>query len=317
MTVSGIVLVTGATGFVGSHLLSGLSGSRVRVALRADGPNRPPDCETVCIGDVNRRTDWAQALAGVHTVVHMAAHVHVMKSTANDRRQFYEVNALGTERLALAAAESGVKRFVFLSTIKVNGERTTDRPFNAMDAPHPEDDYGISKWEGEQRLFRVAERFGMGAVVLRPTLVYGSGVRGNFLKLLSLVYKRVPLPFGSIANTRSMLNVWNLCDLIVRIVQFPAMTSGVFLASDGVDLSTPELIRRVAAAMSRTAILLPVPANILKLAGAMTTMGSSIQRLCNSLAVDMTSTRAAFDWTPTVSVNEGLLLTSRWYLDQA
>jgi nucleoside-diphosphate-sugar epimerase len=316
MTDTGIVLVTGATGFIGRHLLPALSGSRIRIAQRAEGASRLADCETVCVGEVGRRTDWARALAGIHTVVHMAAHVHVMRSTHHDRGQFHEVNALGTERLALAAAESGVKCFVFLSTIKVNGERTTDRPFNATDAPRPQDDYGISKWEAEQRLFRVAERSGMSAVVLRPTLVYGSGVRGNFLKLLSLVYNGVPLPFGSIGNARSMLNVWNLCDLIVRIVKSASATSGVFLVSDGVDLSTPELIRRIAAAMSRPARLLPMPANILKLVGAITPLGPSIQRLCDSLTVDIASTREAFGWTPTVSVDEGLLLTSRWYLDR-
>ena len=316
MMVGGVVLVTGASGFVGGHLLPALAGNRIRVALRAESANRLSGCESAFVGDLNGRTEWKPALAGVHTVVHMAAHVHVMKPTAGDHQRFYEVNALGTERLAVAAAESGVKRFIFLSSIKVSGESTTDRPFNAMDVPHPEDDYVRSKWEGEQRLFRIAERSGMSIVVLRPTLVYGTGVRGNFLTLMSWVSKGIPLPFGSIANARSMLSVWNLCELVVRIVEVPEVASGVFLVSDGMDLSTPELIRRIAAAMRRPARLLPVPANLLKLVGAMTSMGPSIQRLCSSLTVDITSTREAFDWTPSMPVEEALNRTARWYLEK-
>jgi nucleoside-diphosphate-sugar epimerase len=314
MTLGGLVLVTGASGFVGGHLLPALAGMRVRLALRAESANRLPGFEPVVVGDLDRSTEWTPALADVQTVVHMAAHVHVMKPTADDRQRFYEVNALGTERLAIAAAECGVKRFIFLSSIKVNGESTTDRPFNAMDAPHPEDDYGLSKCEGEQRLFRVAARTGMSVVVLRPTLVYGIGVRGNFLKLMSWVSKGVPLPFGSIANARSILSVWNLCDLVVRVVQAREVASGVFLVSDGVELSTPELIRRIAGAMRRPARLLPVPAQLLKLAGAMTSIGPSIQRLCSSLTVDIALTREAFDWTPAVPVDEALDRTAQWYL---
>jgi nucleoside-diphosphate-sugar epimerase len=264
---------------------------------------------------VNGRTEWAEALAGVRCVVHMAAHVHAMKQTADDRRSFYEVNTLGTERLALAAAVAGVKRFIFISTIKVNGEATTDRPFSAIDVPHPVDAYGISKWEAEQRLFQVAGEANMEALVVRPTLVYGSGVGGNFLKLLSWVYKGVPLPLRSIVNARSMLNVWNLCALIARMVEIPAVSSGVFLASDGVELSTPELIRRIAAAMGRPARLVPVPATLLRAAGAITGTGSRIDRLCDSLTVDIGSTCQSFDWRPPVSTDEGLMRTARWYIE--
>jgi UDP-glucose 4-epimerase len=238
-----------------------------------------------------------------------------MKQTADDRQSFHEVNTLGTERLALAAAAAGVRRFIFVSSIKVNGESTTDRPFRAIDVPHPVDAYGISKWEAEQRLFRVAADANMEAVVVRPTLVYGPGVGGNFLKLLSWVYKGVPLPLRSIVNARSMLNVWNLCGLIARMVEIPAINSGVFLVSDGVELSTPELIRRVAAAMSRSARLVPVPATLLKAAGTLTGTGPSIDRLCDSLTVDITPTCHSFDWRPSVSTDEALIRTARWYIE--
>jgi nucleoside-diphosphate-sugar epimerase len=315
MPTDRVVLVTGATGFIGGHLLAGLSGNLVRVALRGAGQNAGLPADRVYVGAVNGRTEWAEALAGVRCVVHMAAHVHAMKQTADDRRLFHEVNTLGTERLALAAAAAGVKRFIFVSTIKVNGESTTDRPFSAIDIPHPADAYGISKWEAEQRLFRVAADADMEAIVVRPTLVYGSGVGGNFLKLLSWVHKGVPLPLGSIANARSMLNVWNLCGLITRMVEVPAIKSGVFLVSDGVDLSTPELIRRVAAAMSRSAWLLPVPKTLLKAAGALTGTGPSIDRLCDSLTIDMRPTCQSLDWRPSVSTDEGLIRTAGWYIE--
>jgi nucleoside-diphosphate-sugar epimerase len=310
-----VVLVTGATGFVGGHLLPSLSGGRVRVAVRSGHVGRVSGCESVCVGDINRGTDWREAVAGVRCIVHMAGHVHVMNLSADDRRQFHEVNALGTERLAIAAANAGVKRFIFLSSVKVNGEATMDSPFRAMDAPHPGDDYGISKWEGEQRLFRVAANYGMEAVVVRPTLVYGPGVRGNFLKMMSWVHKGVPLPFGSIRNARSLLNVWNLCSLIGRLVDLAAVPSGIYLAADGVDLSTPELIRRVAVAMGRPARLLPLPVAVLNLVGALTAQGLSISRLCSSLTVDITSTVEAIGWAPRVSIDEALTLTARWYVN--
>src|ERR1700683_3788907 len=157
MTTDRVVLVTGATGFIGGHLRPSLAGNPVRVALRSAGQKAGPRADRIYVGDVNGRTEWVEALAGVRCVVHMAAHVHAMKQSADDRRSFHEVNTLGTERLALAAAPAGVRRFIFVSSIKVNGESTTDRPFSAIDVPHPVDAYGISKWEAEQRIFRTSE----------------------------------------------------------------------------------------------------------------------------------------------------------------
>jgi nucleoside-diphosphate-sugar epimerase len=310
-----VVLITGATGFVGRHLLPSLPPGGVRLAVRSGHVGSVPGCESVCVEDVNRSTDWRQAVAGARCVVHMAAHAHVMHPSADDRSRFHEVNALGTERLAIAAANAGVKRFIYLSSIKVNGEATSDRPFTATDAPHPGDDYGVSKWEAEQRLFRVAADYAMEAVVVRPTLIYGPGVRGNFLTMMSWVHKGVPLPFASIANARSLLNVWNLCSLIGRMVELAAVPTGVYLAADGVDLSTPELIRRLAMAMGRPARLLPVPAAVLNLLGALTAQGPSIRRLCNSLTVDIGSTVEVIGWAPRVSIDEALALTARWYVN--
>ena len=216
-----------------------------RAAVRSQSsPQLGPD--QVVVGDIDGQTDWSRALAGIDCVVHLAAHVHVMNPTPKDRIEFERTNVLGSERLARSAAESGVKRFVYLSSIKVNGEHTAARAFRADDVPHPQDDYARSKLEAERRLADIGASSDMAVAVVRPPLVYGAGVRANFLRLLSLAHSGLPLPLASIANVRSMVSVWNLCDLIRALLQHGQPMTGVFLAGDGEDVSTAELVRRLA-----------------------------------------------------------------------
>lgn len=309
------VLVTGSSGFVGKTLLTRLAGVEVRRALRA----RSTDDSThnaVVVGSIDGQTDWRRALEGVDCIVHLAARVHVMQPTADDQHRFYETNVAGTQRLAMQAAAAGVRRFIYLSSVKVNGEATDRNPFRAEDQPHPQDDYGISKWQAEQQLFEIASQR-MEALAIRPPLVYGSGVRANFLRLMRWVQAGIPLPLGAVRNRRSMVSVWNLCDLIGRLIDAQSVRSGVLMVSDGIDLSTPELICRLAAAMGRKSRLLPCPVGLLKAVGSALGMQGEVARLCSSLTVDVSETCRRVGWTPPLSVDEGLQRTVRWFLTEA
>jgi UDP-glucose 4-epimerase len=266
------------------------------------------------VGDINQYTDWSVALNDVECVVHLAGLAHVMKPTAEDERRFYEVNVLGTERLAFAAANQGVRRFVFLSSVKVNGESTFDQPFTASDPCNPSDDYGKSKYRAEQVLFDIAKKTGMEVIVIRPPLIYGPGVRANFLKLLSWVYGGIPLPLGCVKNARSLVSVWNLCDLIRTIIEVPRIASGVLMVSDGVDLSTPSLIKHIARAMNKVPRLMTIPVPILKLAGTLAGKSAEVSRLCGSLAVDISDVKQQLCWTPPLSIEEGMSQTAKWYM---
>lgn len=311
------VLITGTTGFVGRHLLSTLSNWQVRIALRRASAAVSDAFEKVVVGDIDQYTKWSMAITDVDCIVHMAGLVHVMTPTADDQRHFYEVNVLGTQRLATAAAECGVKRFVFLSSVKVNGEATFGKPYSATDSANPSDDYGISKHQAEQVLFDVAKKSGMEVIVIRSPLVYGPGVKANFLRLLSWVYAGIPLPLGRVKNVRSLVSVWNLCDLIRVVIEAPTVASGVLMVSDGAGLSTPELIRKLAQAMGKAPRLLSVPVCLLKLTGALALKSAEVSRLCGSLEVDISETKHKLRWSPPLSVDEGLSRTVRWYLEQA
>ena len=277
----------------------------VRVS-RDDGPSN-----AVTVGEIGSSTDWSLALQGARTVIHCAARVHVMQDSAADPlAAFRAVNLEGTRRLAEVAAEVGVRRLVFLSSIKVNGESTAPgSPFRASDPPRPSDAYAVSKWEAEQALHEVASRSGLEVVVVRPPLVYGPGVRANFERLMRWVARGAPIPLGSVDNRRSMVGLDNLVDLLVRCVDHPAAAGQTFLVSDRRDLSTPEWIRMLAAAMGRPARLLPVPPAWLRLGGRLTGRRAEVERLIGSLQLDIEPTCETLDWSPPVSVEEGLSRT--------
>lgn len=302
------IFLTGATGFLGNALLARLLGEHEVTALARYKVPAAKGLRCGSIADMDGATDWLPALQGVDVVIHAAARTHVMRDSHADPLSAYrKVNVAGTWRLARQAAESGVRRFIFLSSVKVNGEHTqAGRPFRATDTPAPEDAYGISKWEAEQALMQVAAETGMEIVIIRPPLVYGPGVKGNLASMIRLLEKGIPLPLGAIHNQRSLVGLDNLVDLIIRCLDHPAAANQVFLAGDGEDLSTSELLRALADAMGRPARLLPVPASLLCLGASLLGKRAVAQRVLGSLQVDITHTRETLDWTPPCSVSEGL-----------
>jgi nucleoside-diphosphate-sugar epimerase len=307
-----MILVTGATGFVGNALVNRLAveraGNGVVAAVRRNNSSWPEGVREVQVGNLLPNTDWVDSLRSVNAVVHCAARVHVMQDDASDPLQIYrEVNVNGTLNLARQAAQAGVRRFVFVSSIKVNGESTLPgRPFFADDAPEPLDPYGVSKLEAEQGLLKIAAQTGMEVVIVRPPLVYGLGVKANFATMMRWVLRGVPLPFGRIHNSRSMVALDNLVDLLVTCLTHPAAAGQTFLASDGDDVSTTDLLRRTARAMGKRALLLPVPASWLEMVGALLGRRAMVQRLCGSLQVNIDKTRSILGWAPPLTLDEGL-----------
>ena len=308
-----LVVVTGASGFVGSSLSTSLaaSGFRVRAAVRAGTPAELPGCsgvERAILGDISASTGWSSVLTNVDCVVHCAARAHVMHETAGEALAAYRaVNVDGSRRLAEQAAAAGVRRLVYLSSIKVNGEQTAlGAPFLRSDTPAPQDTYGVSKSEAEQALWEVSTKTGLEVVVVRPPLVYGSGVKGNLARLLKLVRLGFPFPLGTLQNKRSLIGLDNLVDLLIRCVDHPEAAGQTFLVSDGEDLSTPDLIRHMAAAMNRSPRLFPAPVSLLRLAGGALGKLAEIDRLVGSLQIDSSHTRRVLGWTPSVSVQEGI-----------
>jgi nucleoside-diphosphate-sugar epimerase len=300
-------LITGANGFVGRALI----GELTRRGLPFRAASRLPRDGHVAIGEIGATTDWRGALAGVDAVIHLAARVHVMdRSLAQADAEFRPVNVEGTLNLMRQARAAGVKRLVYLSSIKVNGETTDGRgPFTANEAPKPEDAYGRSKLEAEHGLLTLAQS-GTEAVIIRPPLVYGPGVKANFAAMMKWVRRGVPLPLGAVSNTRSLVFAGNLADLIIRAASHRAAANEVFLASDGEDLSTAELLRGLAHAMGVPSRLIPVPTGILHAGAAMLGKSSVADRLLGSLAVDIDKSRRVLDWTPPYSVAEGLRATA-------
>ncbi len=304
------VVVTGAAGFVGGTLMLALAQKRINAVgtvrrSTSTGPNRQ-DLE--CVGELNATTNWSSVLCGVRVVIHAAARAHIMKDELADPLAEYRlVNVEGTLNLARQAAAAGIKRFIYISSIKVNGESTPlGKPFLSSDIPEPEDPYGVSKREAEQGLMQLAADTGMEVVIIRPPLVYGPGVKGNFATMIKLIDKGLPLPLGAVHNKRSLVGVDNLVDLIIRCIDHPAAANQVFLAGDGEDLSTTELLRGVANAMGKPARLIPVPVGLLQLSATLLGKEAVAQRLLGSLRVDITKTCELLDWRPPYTVEEGL-----------
>jgi nucleoside-diphosphate-sugar epimerase len=302
-----MILVTGATGFVGQALCAELS--RQQIGYRPI--SRTPKPGFLTVGTFDGVTDWSGVLAGVETVVHLAARVHVMNDTAADPlAAFRAANVDATVNLARQAARAGAKRFVFLSSIKVNGEASAPgKPFTASDIPHPEDPYGQSKREAEEALLTIGEETDMDVVIIRPPLVYGPGVKANFASLMKWAKRPFPWPFGLVANRRSLVFVGNLVDFILLCARHPDAGNRVFLISDGVDLSIGELIGKLSSAMGQKALMLPVPPRLLEGLAALLGRRAAAQRLLGSLQVDIGETAEITGWSPPFSVDDGLRLT--------
>lgn len=308
-----LIAVTGANGFVGMALCSHLVRTEfvVRPLVRTRSSFRTApwwSANAVQVGDIDAATDWSTALQGVHSVVHCAARVHVMNETALDPlTQFRSVNTEGTRAMALQAAAAGVRRLVYVSSIKVLGEHTEPgHPFSAGSPAGPRDAYGQSKWEAELALHQVAHETGMEVVVVRPPLVYGSGAAGNFRQLVRLVSTGLPLPLGAIDNRRSLIAIDNLVSLLQLCIQHPAAPGQTFLVADGFAPSTPQLVRTLAMAQGRRTPLWSVPEGWLLTAGWLTGRRAQVERLVQSLEVDDRNTREVLAWTPSITFEEGI-----------
>ncbi|MCR3984547.1 SDR family oxidoreductase [Aeromonas caviae] len=313
------VLLTGATGFVGSALLARLKKqSKIQVVVTTRKDASETDVNTVVVGDIDGATDFSVALGDdIDTVIHCAARAHIMSDDVPDPLAEYRlINVAGTLNLARQAARYGVKRFIFISSIKVNGESTTSKPkFNAFDMPAPLDAYGQSKAEAEQALLELSRETNMEVVVIRPTLVYGPAVKANFASLISAVSRGIPLPFACICNNkRSLVSVTNLVDLIVTCIEHPKAANQIFLVSDDHDVSTSEMVREMAIALGKPTWQIPVPVWCYTLAGKLFGKSDIVDRLTGTLQVDITHTKETLGWTPKETLQEGFKKTAIAFL---
>lgn len=319
------VLVTGASGFVGRAACTWLvaQGLEVVGAVRHTPAQPVTGVDYRIVGDLDACTDWRTALAGVEGVIHCAARVHVMHETADDPlAAFRSANVAGTERLARQAVVAGVKRLVFISSIKVNGEETAPPlsqgekgNFREDDAPAPQDPYGQTKWEAETMLARVAQETGLQVVIVRPPLVYGPGVKGNLARLLSWVERGVPLPLAGIRNARSLIGIDNFTSALQACLTHPAAAGRTYLVRDGEDVSTPELVRRLGRHLGKPARLFALPAPLLEGLAGLVGRRADVQRLTGSLVVDDSRIRRELDWVPPHTLDEGLAQMTRAWLD--
>ena len=311
------VLVTGATGFVGRALCAHLSrnGWHVRASIRgATDFGLASNCEVIRVPDIGPDTNWLAAVSGMDAVVHLAARVHVMRNRGADvLGQYRRINTAGTLSLARASASAQVRRFIFLSTVKVHGERTVTVPFTELDTPCPVDPYAISKLEAEHGLAEISHETGLTTTFIRPPLIYGPGVKGNFFRLMSLVRRRIPLPVANIANSRSLLCIDNLTSAIEAALAAPSPISGAYLISDNCDLSTPDLVARISAAMGFKPLMFACPPGLIKVAGRIVGIGGEVGRMIESLRVDCSLLQQNLRWRPSIDVNVGIAAATQAY----
>lgn len=311
------VLITGASGFVGEALVFRLLMDKKNIPVAAArGATRLQGLCPIVHFDLND-PKALPVLNDVRVVIHAAARVHVLNETAIDAlAEFRKINVEGTLRLAKRAAESGVKRFIFISSIKVNGESTLlGKPFKADDVPAPVDPYGVSKHEAEQALRLLSRETGMEVVIIRPPLVYGPGVKANFLNMMCWLNKEVPLPFGAIRNQRSLVAIGNLVDFVVTCIDHPAAANQTFLVSDGQDLSTTQLLRRLASALQKKPRLLSLPTWLLVLVATILKRRAVAHRICGSLQVDISKNRELLGWVPPINMDKAMRQTAGHYQD--
>ena len=314
------VLVTGGSGFLGGALLRHLDTSgqySLIAALRKECSDLPQSIRRFLFADLTADVDWRNALDQVDVVVHCAARVHVMdESAADPLTEFRRVNVDATLNLARQAARAGVKRFIYISSIKVNGESTSPGiAFTADDAPAPMDPYGISKFEAELGLKALAIATAMEVVIIRPVLVYGAGVKANFLSMIRWLQRAMPLPFGAVHNKRSLVSLDNLVDLIVTCMRHPSAANQTFLVSDGHDVSTTELLRSLSAALHKPSLLIPLPVCLMVAAAKLLGKEAVAQRIFGSLEVDISKNQRLLGWVPPVSFSRALDATVKPFLD--
>jgi len=313
------VLVTGANGFIGRDLCKKLLSENynVRGAVRPEKAYLLPEgVEARHIEFIDGDVDWKNILEGVDTVVHLAARAHVMKdSVSNSFSEYHKVNVIGTEHLALAATKSGVKRFIFVSSVKVNGEENV-RAYSEGDALVPKGAYSISKMQAEKRIKEITADCDMDFVILRPPLVFGPGVKANFLELMKIVDKGTPLPLAKVDNRRSFIYIENLVDAVLTCIKHSGSAGQTYFVSDNEDISTPELIRKTASALKKPARLFPFPKLLLFILGRIAGKGPAVDRLIGSLTVDISKIRNELDWKPPFTMEYGILKTAAWYKEQ-
>lgn len=313
------ILLTGVTGFLGSAITLQLSqqGYSLTTAMRCIDHTIPSIIQQKFIGDLLPNTDWTEIFNNINTIIHLAARAHILKDQAtNPLATFRETNTYATLNLAQQAANAGVRRFIFISSIGVNGNQTYAEPFTAEDTPNPAEPYAQSKHEAEIGLRQIAIETGMEVVIIRPPLVYGANAPGNFGQLIKIVARGIPLPLGNIHNQRSLIALPNLIDLITTCIDHPAAVNQTFLVSDGEDLSTTELLQRLSHALGKPAHLLPIPQSWLETTLTLLGKRAIAQRLCGNLQVDISKTRDLLGWTPPISVDEALRQTAQTYLQQ-
>lgn len=319
------ILITGANGFVGKVVCDRIAlkypifTSIYAVCRKPDLIDAfHPSIKPIISSSLDDLAANTELLSKIDCIIHLAARVHQMKDQASDPlAEFRAVNTTTTCNLAKAATKVGVKRFIYLSSIKVHGEETSKTsPYTESDQLFPQDPYGLSKWEAENQLMQLASQSELEVVILRPPLVYGPKVKANFFQMIRTIEKGIPLPLGAIRNQRSLVYVENLADAIINAAIHPAAANQIFLVSDGEDISTPNLIRKIAKALHCSPRLLPIPVFWLKLMGKLTGKSAPVSRLTGSLTVNSLKIRKTLNWTPPYTLDQGLQATADWYLDR-